>query len=174
MFSNRFETSRLTLRPVEAGDADAVFEGYAQDPDVSRFLIWHPHRNIAETIAFMADCLEAVSSRTYAIIENKSGRLIGCFDVRREATHRIGFGYVLARPWWGTGLMTEALSEVTAWSLRQEGVWRVGAVCDVENLASARVMEKVGLVREGVLRRWLVHPNLGLEPRDCFSYALVR
>ena len=70
--------------------------------------------------------------------------------------------------------MTEALSEIVAWSLRQDGVWRVGAICDVENHASARVMEKAGLVREGVLKRWLVHPNLGPEPRDCFSYAIVR
>jgi len=48
------------------------------------------------------------------------------------------------------------------------------AVCDVENIASARVMEKAGLSREGVLRRWLVHPNLGPEPRDCYGYARVR
>jgi RimJ/RimL family protein N-acetyltransferase len=70
--------------------------------------------------------------------------------------------------------MSEALSEVVTWSLRQDGVWRVGAACDVENPASARVMEKAGLAREGVLRRWLVAPNLGPEPRDRFSYALTR
>ncbi|MBV8911854.1 MAG: GNAT family N-acetyltransferase, partial [Acetobacteraceae bacterium] len=50
----------------------------------------------------------------------------------------------------------------------------IGAVCDVENRASARVMEKAGLEREAILRRWLVHPNLGEAPRDCFSYAKVR
>ena len=52
--------------------------------------------------------------------------------------------------------------------------WRIGAVCDVENRASARVMEKAGLEREGILRRWIIHPNVGFEPRDCFSYAMVR
>jgi [ribosomal protein S5]-alanine N-acetyltransferase len=71
---------------------------------------------------------------------------------------------VLARPTWGQGLMTEALSEVVGWALRQPGIWRIGDVCDVENLASARVMEKAGLEREGVLRRWGVHPNLGEVP----------
>lgn len=174
MFPDLFETSRLTLRPIEAGDADAVFEGYAKDPMVSRFLIWRPHVSVAETQAFIAYCLEAPCSRTYAMIEREGGRFVGCLDMRREAPHRIGFGYVLARSWWGMGLMTEALAEIVAWSLRQDGVWRVGAVCDVENPASARVMEKAGLVYEGVLRRWLVHPNLGPAPRDCFSYALVR
>jgi ribosomal-protein-alanine N-acetyltransferase len=47
-------------------------------------------------------------------------------------------------------------------------------VCDVENIGSARVMEKSGLVREGLLRRYLVHPSISKEPRDCFSYARVR
>lgn len=174
MFPDRFETPRLTLRPIEAGDADAVFQGYAQDPAVARFLTWWPHASIADTRAYIADCLAASSARVYAMLGREGGHLVGCLDLRREAPHRIGFGYVLARPWWGRGLMSEALSEVVAWSLRQDGVWRIGAVCDVENLASARVMEKAGLAREGVLRRWLVHPNLGPEPRDCFSYASVR
>jgi [ribosomal protein S5]-alanine N-acetyltransferase len=70
--------------------------------------------------------------------------------------------------------MTEALSEVADWAMRQGDIWRIGAVCDVENLASARVMEKSGLEREGILRRWLVHPNISPEPRDCFSYAKCR
>jgi len=70
--------------------------------------------------------------------------------------------------------MTEVLTEVAGWALSQPPVFRIGAVCDVENVGSARVMEKAGLVREGLLRRWLMHPNLSTEPRDCFSYARGR
>ena len=70
--------------------------------------------------------------------------------------------------------MTEVLTHVVEWALRQPGIWRIGDVCDVENTASARVMEKAGLQREGVLRRWSVHPNLGEAPRDCIGYAKVR
>jgi [ribosomal protein S5]-alanine N-acetyltransferase len=70
--------------------------------------------------------------------------------------------------------MTETLALVAAWAMRQDGIWRIGAVCDVENRASARVMEKAGLEREGILRRWIIHPNVSSEPRDCFSYAMVR
>ena len=69
--------------------------------------------------------------------------------------------------------MTEALAEVAGWAMRQDDIWRIGTVCDVENRASARVMEKAGLEREGILRRWIIHPNVGFEPRDCFSYARV-
>ena len=174
MFPDRFETRRLILRPVEAGDAEAVFEGYAQDPAVTRYLVWRPHVSIAESHAFIARCLATPTALAYVLVERENGRLVGCLEVRQEAPHRVGFGYVLARPWWGRGLMTEAVSEVANWSLRQEAIWRVAATCDVENVASARVMEKAGLVREGILRRWLVYPNLGPEPRDCFSYAMVR
>ena len=174
MFPDLFETSRLTLRPIKPDDADAVFSGYAQDPAVSHYLLWRPHAAVTETEALITRCLEASSSRTYATIERDSGRLIGHFGLQLKAPHRVSFGYVLARPWWGKGLMTEAVSEVVAWSLRQDDVWRVEAGCDVENLASARVMEKAGLVCEGILRRWLVHPNISSEPRDCFSYAIVR
>jgi ribosomal-protein-alanine N-acetyltransferase len=70
--------------------------------------------------------------------------------------------------------MTEVLAEVVTWALKQPSVFRISAVCDVENIGSARVMEKAGLVREGLLRRWLMHPNVSDEPRDCFSYARVR
>ena len=69
--------------------------------------------------------------------------------------------------------MTEALVEVVGWALRQPLIWRIGDVVDAENLASARVMEKAGLEREGLLRRWGMHPNMGDAPRDCFSYAKV-
>src|SRR5205807_9435171 len=55
-------------------------------------------------------------------------------------------GYVLARPWWREGLMTEVLTEVTVWALRQPSVFRIGAVCDFENIGSARVLEKAGFI----------------------------
>ena len=58
--------------------------------------------------------------------------------------------------------------------MRQPSIFRIGALCDVENIGSARVMEKAGLVREGILRRWLMHHNVSDEPRDCLSYARVR
>ena len=63
---------------------------------------------------------------------------------------------------------------MTRWALSQYGIWRLWSVCDVENAGSARVMEKAGLSREGLLRRWIIHPNLSDEPRDCFVLAKVK
>ena len=83
-------------------------------------------------------------------------------------------GYVLARPYWGKGYMTEVLCAIIEWALAQPDIFRVQAVCDVENIASARVMEKAGMTREGTLRRYVSHPNLSNEPRDAYIYAAVK
>jgi ribosomal-protein-alanine N-acetyltransferase len=176
MFPTAFQTNRLTLRPIAPADSGAIFETYAQDTEVTRFLTWRPHRDRAATDAYIGHCIAAPAavSQTYVLIGRDDGVLRGALDLRRPVPRRIEFGYVLARQWWGQGLMTEVLTETVRWAMAQDDIFRAGAVCDVENIASARVMEKAGLAREGVLRRWLVHPNLGDEPRDCVSYARVR
>ena len=176
MLPDRFETTRLILRPIETGDAPAIFNGYAQDPEVVRFLIWRPHQGLADTDAYIARCMAAQPdrSRTYTLIGRIDGRLLGGFELRRPEPHRLDCGYVLARAFWGRGLMTEALAQVVYWAMGEDGIWRIGAGCDVENFASARVMEKAGLAKEGILRRWITHPNISSEPRDWVSYAKVR
>ncbi len=70
--------------------------------------------------------------------------------------------------------MSEALTAVVQWAFAQPGIYRVWATCDVDNVASAGVLERVGMQREGVLRRWLVHPNVSDRPRDCFCYSIVK
>jgi RimJ/RimL family protein N-acetyltransferase len=70
--------------------------------------------------------------------------------------------------------MTEVLKMAISWFLDQESISRVCAFCDVENLGSARLLESVGMQREGILEKWMVHPNLGPEPRDCISYSIVK
>ena len=88
--------------------------------------------------------------------------------------HHVELGYVLARGHWGQGYATEAACAVVDWALDQSEIWRVWAVVDVDNAASARVLEKAGMQREGLLRRFGLHPNTGPEPRDCLLYARVR
>jgi len=176
MLPDSFETARLWLRPVAVEDADAIFGTYAQDEEVVRYLIWRPHRNLSETQAYVKRCIATPPEveRTYMLVSREDNLVRGAFALRQRAPHRLDCGYVLARRWWRQGLMTEVLTEVTAWALHQGSVFRIGAVCDVDNVGSARLLEKSGFVREGLLRRWLVHPNISDEPRDCYSYARVR
>jgi [ribosomal protein S5]-alanine N-acetyltransferase len=67
--------------------------------------------------------------------------------------------------------MTEIVRVLIDWALSQPSIYRVSAVCDSENLASARVMEKAGMQREGLVHRGVLHPNISDEPRDCWLYA---
>ena len=169
-------TDRLTLRRPLDADAPALFERYAQDPQVVRYLMWRPHQSIAETRAFLARCRdrwEDGSDLTWALTLQADDRLIGMISIRpRGFKHDIG--YVLARPYWGRGLMPEAGRAIIDLAFSDPVVRRVWAVCDFENSASARVMEKIGMSREGVLRRWIVHPNVSDEPRDALCYSRVR
>jgi [ribosomal protein S5]-alanine N-acetyltransferase len=176
MLPETFRTAHLFLRPIAMADAGPIFAAYARNPEVTRFLIWRPNRTRRDFEAYIRACLETPPrrARTYVMQGRKDSVIRGGLDLRHADPHRLEFGYVLARPWWGQGLMTEVLTEVVQWAMAQPTIFRIGAVCDVENVRSARVMEKAGLVREGVLRRYLVHPGMGTEPRDCFSYARVR
>jgi RimJ/RimL family protein N-acetyltransferase len=99
--------------------------------------------------------------------------LIGMVELRREAT-RADIGYVFARPFWGKGLAYEAVNLPVQWALAQPKLFRVWAVTDVQNQRSARLLERLGMQREGILRRWLVHPNVGEQPRDCVCYSIVK
>ena len=171
-----FQTERLILRKSRVEDAPAIFETYAQDSEVTRYLIWKPHKNVQETEQFLSACEQLWQTGkdfAYAILLKDDGNLIGMISL-----HPIGFkleiGYVLAHPYWGKGYMTEALCAAIKWVLSQPDIFRVQATCDIENIGSARVMEKAGMTCEGLLRRYVLHSNLSDEPRDAYLYAIVK
>ena len=176
MFPGTLETQRLLLRKPRAQDADVIFRVYARDPEVTRYLTWRTHTSIETTRDFIAQCAEwwrGGKAFPYVITRKGDGELQGMIEFRVNG-HCMDFGYVLARPYWGNGLMPEAASALIALALGLPSIYRVQAICDVENRASARVLEKAGLLQEGLLRRNIVHPNISAEPRDTLLYAITR
>src|ERR1700730_2855577 len=171
-----WETRRLVARPAVAGDAAAVFQHYASDPVVAKYMTWRPHRHIAETIEFLGRCEQVWvdgSAFRWSLWLKDSGEFAGLVEIRVRGG-AVDLGYALSRRCWGQGLMSEALASVVRWALAQPEIFRVWATCDLDNAASARVLERVGMEREGVLRRWLVHPNLSDAPRDALCYSIVK
>jgi len=153
-----------------------LFARYTRDPDVTRNLTWQPHDTVERTVVFLRRCLAGIDDGSvlpWVLTERDDHRPIGMIELRPSG-HRAELGYVLARAWWGRGLMSEAARAVVEWGLALPPVFRVWSVTDVDNHASARVLEKIGMQREGLLRRWLVHPNLSPEPRDCWCFGRVR
>ncbi len=170
------ETERLRLRKPRVADAEAIFREYASDPEVTKYVSWRAHRNSAETREYVRTCLVGWEARKvfHWIIERKGDKHLMGMITARVDDHKWELGYVLSHASWGKGFMTEVVKGVIEWALKQPEIFRVWAVCDVDNLASARVMEKAGMKREGRLRRWSVHPNLSAQPRDSYCYSIAK
>lgn len=168
-------TRRLVLRPPRPSDADEIFERYATDPAVTRFLIWPIHRSIDETREFVQRYMrlgETEFHYPWVIERMEDGAVLGTIALRvRPPVSETGF--TLARAEWGRGYGTEALQAVVNFAFAIPGVHRVQANCHVDNRASARIMEKVGMRREGRLRRFAVFPTIGPEPLDAYLYAIT-
>ena len=172
----RIETERLTLRKPRRDDAPAIFSAYAQDLEVTRYMTWRPHKSMEETyriVELMLKLWDEGDAYSYVITLKNSESAIGMIAMHPEG-FKVSIGYVLARQYWSKGYTTEAALTVTNWLLKQPDIYRVFATCDIENPASARVMEKVGMQCEGILRRYIVHPNISDEPRDSYMYAIVK
>ena len=172
----RFETERLVLRMPCMTDAEAIFDGYATDPEVTRYMTWRPHESIEDTRAFLEIAIADWSgdrSFGYAITMRGADECLGMVGLNL-GDYNAEVGYVLAREYWCQGIVTEAAQALVEWAMAQPTIYRVWAICDVDNPASARVMEKVGMEREGILRRRIMHPNVSDEPRDCLCYSIVK
>lgn len=170
------ETARLRLRPPVPDDASRMYEAWARDPEVTRYLVWKPHTDIGESEAHIARCIEGWKNGTplvWFIEIRDTNELIGSIAAR-DQTHGINLGYLLAKSAWGHGYMVEALEALVVWFLARPDVYRVWATCDVENHASARVLKKAGFEFEGVLRQWDEKPNLGPGRRDARCYSRVK
>jgi RimJ/RimL family protein N-acetyltransferase len=171
-----FHTPRLHLRPPVIEDAEGLFTAYTHDSEVTRHLTWRPHESVDQTRGFVRHCIAKWPDGPlfpWVIVKRDDGALMGMVHLEVEPC-KAELGYVLARRFWGQGYMTEVVRTLVDWAISQLDIYRVWATCGVENVASARVLEKAGMQREGMLRRWIVRPNISDEPCDSWCYAKVR
>jgi RimJ/RimL family protein N-acetyltransferase len=170
-----FDLQRLRLRRPRLADAAAIFE-IASDPEVARYADW-PMRttleSVTESLRRREDEWHAGSEFYWVLTLPHDDRAIGGIGCRVSG-HAAEFGFLINRRFWRNGYATEASRAVVEWLFSLPNVWRLSATCDVDNRASARVLEKAGLTLEGILRRAIVRPNLSDRPRDACLYAKVR
>jgi RimJ/RimL family protein N-acetyltransferase len=170
---DELKTERLLLRPFRLTDAEDVF-AYAKDPEWSHYLssfIPSPYsrRDADEHVA--KRILAPWDTRpTFAIVLDSV--VVGDILLGIEESQDIGaLGYGLARIHWGRGLMTEAARAVVDWGFEHRGLAKVFAKADLPNTGSWKVMEKLGMRREGLLRQ---EGELQGQPVDMVYYGLLR
>ncbi len=166
-------TDRLLLRDFTAGDVEAV-HAYAADPQVCRYMEWGPN-TLEQTHEFVDQMVAAASQPERAAINwavTVGGALVGtCMVSVTSVQHRRGeVGYVVAREHWGRGYATEAASAVLAFAWRELGLHRVEATCRPGNLGSQRVLRKLGMQQEGVMRS---HMLIRGVREDSLLFAVV-
>jgi len=159
------ETSRLILRRPDVSDAEAIFQRYASDPEVTRYLSWPTHRSVHETIAFCKHSDEEWGrspAGPYLIEDRHWHGLLGGTGLAFTDPAVATTGYVLAKDAWNQGFATEALTAVVELAISL-GVRRLTANCHLEHLRSQRVLDKCGFVIED--RCECTFPNLDGDDR---------
>ena len=165
------ETERLMLRPFQFEDVDDVLT-YSTDTEFGRYLpIPQPYTR-GDAVEFVARKLLADWSTRprFAIVLDR--QVVGDIGLNINEHHEIAeLGYALARPLWNRGLTTEAARAVVAWGFDRYPLYKIYARAFLSNPGSWRVMEKLGMTREGVLRS---HHKLRGEHFDDACYGILR
>lgn len=169
-------TEQLHLRLPELSDAQKIFEEYAQDLEVCKYMTWTPIQRLEDYEAWLQEKIEDIgrSSLTYVICpKGAPADVVGMIDAKIDG-FKADIGYALAKRCWGKGYMTEALKVFLDLLFSQESIYRAFAVHDLDNPASGRVMEKSGMEFEGILKSYIIHPNVSSTPRDVKCYAKTK
>lgn len=167
--------SSIELREFKASDCQSIHQ-YASDMEVVKYELWGPNSEAQtqEFLKFAIRCQSEQPRQTFelAIIERKSNQLIGACGLRvKDAVHAEGdIGYTLRKESWGMGYGTEAAKLLIHFGFSNLKLHRIWATCHEENKASARVLEKAGMLREGLLRKNRLQRG---EWRSSLLYAIL-
>ena len=150
------ETERLILRRAKVEDAQAMFDNWCSDAEVTKYLTWPAHENIGITkmvLDFWIKGYEQKDFYQWMIVLKELRQPIGTIDVHNlEDNGTKGeLGYCIGRPWWHRGLMTEALTAVLAYMFDEVGMELLVANHDTRNPNSGAVMRKCGMKFEGII-----------------------
>jgi RimJ/RimL family protein N-acetyltransferase len=171
----RLVTPRLVLRPFVESDAEALFAIFS-DPAVMRYMnsgAWASIEPAHEMIARDLRALPAGEFVRLGLTRKDTGALIGMCNLFQFnwQCRRCEIGYCLGRAHWGHGYMHEALTALIDYGFRELDLNRIEADVDPRNVGSVKSLERLGFVREGLLReRWIVEG----EVSDSGMYGLLR
>jgi len=150
------ETSRLILRPLTLADAEPAYYGWTGDMEVAEYVSWLPHHSIDETVEWLKeiewkqnDNGDFIPNDNYiwGFVLKETGELFGSGGLIWEDSYQLfQVGYNIMKSHWNHGYATEAMSAILGFAAANLGIKRVAGGHAKENLASAKVIEKLGFV----------------------------
>jgi [ribosomal protein S5]-alanine N-acetyltransferase len=172
---NPIESERLLLRLAAESDLPALLEVNSNE-EVTALLPYARWESMADAEAWLRR-MQGIQGTglalQFVVVSHATGSAIGtCLLFRfEERSARAELGYVLGRPYWGQGLMREALEALVGCAFADMGLRRLEAEVDTRNGSSARLLQRLGFTKEGLLRqRWVAKG----EARDVEMYGLLR
>lgn len=174
--TQQLETRRLILRRVRREDAQAMYDNWASEEQVTKYLTWPTYPSV-EPAHFITDLwaksYEKEDFYQWMIVPKELGQPIGTISVVRhdDEIASAEIGYCIGSRWWGQGLMPEALQAVIGYLFTEVGMNRIEARHDANNPKSGRVMAKCGMTCEGTHRQ-AGRNNQGVC--DDVYYAILR
>lgn len=171
----KLNTPRLKLRKVSEADKYDLF-AYASNDEVTKYVMWDTHKSMADTEGFISYAMDQYKNKNvapWAIEYKETGKFIGTIDFVwwKPAYFSAEIGYVISPEYWGKGITTEAAKAIIQFGFEKMELVRIQARCFDENIASARVMEKVGMIYEGTHRKEMYIKG---RHRDIRMYSILR
>lgn len=152
------ETSQFFLREFEQSDWRAV-HAYASQEIVCRYQPWGPNTQ-KETQRYIEDVLnrqleQLRTSFTFVVVWKETGSVIGAGELSTiDHVNQSGeIGYILHPDYWKRGIASEVARLLLNFAFEENGLHRIWASCDPKNIGSQKVLEKVGMTKEGLLRQ---------------------
>lgn len=171
----RMQTKRLILRLLAAQDAEAL-ERLAGDKEVADTTLGIPHPYPAgsahDFIQRRSEAAARGEGYSFALTRTEDGSLIGIVGIHLLERHNMAeMSYMIGRSYWGSGYCTEAVARVLQYAFEELSLNRVYAAAMTRNPGSYKVMEKLGMKHEGVLRS---HIRKGDAYEDLVYYGMLR
>ena len=169
------EKNRLILRLFHSEDAESCLNNWAADPNVFRWISMEvqSQKEIEEWLSGAEEVYKSLETYYWAIVEKVSGKVIGEIyaDDFSNRNNRCEVSWKIGSRFWSRGYMTEAAQAVLQFLLKEVGVHRIQAKCCMKNIASERVMQKLGMQKEGILKDYFLGKDGHYE--DVVMYSLL-
>lgn len=169
------ETDRLILRQVDTDDAESVLK-YLSDQEVMKYYGLEPFDSINDAldeISWYQSIFEENTGIRWGITIKNQNEVIGsCGFLNRVPKHyRSEIGFELSKDYWGQGIASEALKAICKYGIEQLNLQRIEALIEPPNLSSQRLVERLGFIREGLLRNYEFTSG---KFDDLYMYSLLR